>query len=175
MLAGRNRWHYSTEWNLRFIQNVASCYVLCLTKVSVITATLVHAPRVCVCVCVCHAHRTEVWVICVRLKFEVEAGPDWIPSRSVSGWPETGVRTLRNPEVNNTHIYVKKLYLCPISISHFLYCSVEQLGLDNKILTFFFFRWHLMFWNGIKKKKIREAIIWDNSRLCSIMYRKKSS
>ncbi len=32
-----------------FIQNVASCYVLCLTKESVNTATLVHAP-VCVCV-----------------------------------------------------------------------------------------------------------------------------
>ncbi len=46
-----------TEGNLRFIQNVASCYVLCLTKESVITATLVRAP---VCVCVCHAHRTEV-------------------------------------------------------------------------------------------------------------------
>ncbi len=41
-----------TEWKLRFIQNVASCYVLCLTKESVITATLVHAP-VCVCVWVC--------------------------------------------------------------------------------------------------------------------------
>ncbi len=77
MLAGRNRWHYSTEWNLRFIQNVASCYVLCLTKESIITATLVHAPHV--CVCVCHAHRTEVWVIRVRLKYEVEVGPDWIP------------------------------------------------------------------------------------------------
>ncbi len=36
---------------LRFIQNVASCYALCLTKESVNTATLVHAP-VCVCVCV---------------------------------------------------------------------------------------------------------------------------
>ncbi len=36
-----------TEWNLRFIQNVASCY--CLTKESVITATLVHTPM-CVCV-----------------------------------------------------------------------------------------------------------------------------
>ncbi len=46
-----SRFH-STELNLRFIQNVASCYVLCLTKESVITATLVHAP-VCVCVCVC--------------------------------------------------------------------------------------------------------------------------
>ncbi len=85
-LARRNRWHYSTEWNQRFIQNVASCYVLCLTKESVITATLVHAP-VCVCVCVCvrHAHRTEIWVTRVRLKCQVEAGPDWIPSRSGSG------------------------------------------------------------------------------------------
>ncbi len=78
---------------------VASCYVLCLTKESVITATLVHAPMcvcvcgVCVCVvcvccvCVCaHApHRTEVRV---RLKYQVEAGPDCIPSRSGSG-PES--------------------------------------------------------------------------------------
>ncbi len=87
-LAGWNRWHYSTEWNLRFIQNVASCYVLCLTKESVNTATLVHAP-VCVRACVC---RAEVWVIRVRLKYQVEAGPDWIPSRSGSG-----VRTLRSP------------------------------------------------------------------------------
>ncbi len=38
--------------SLRFIQNVASCYALCLTKESVNTATLV---RVCVC-----APRTEV-------------------------------------------------------------------------------------------------------------------
>ncbi len=36
-------------------------------------------PRV--CVCVCHARRTEVWVIRVRLKYQVEAGPDWIPFR----------------------------------------------------------------------------------------------
>ncbi len=42
--------------SLRFIQNVASCYALCLTKESVNTATLVHAP-VGVCVCV---SRTEV-------------------------------------------------------------------------------------------------------------------
>ncbi len=38
--------------SLRFIQNVASCYALCLTKESVNTATLVHSPA---CVCVCHA------------------------------------------------------------------------------------------------------------------------
>ncbi len=42
----------------------------------------------CVCVCVC-VPRTEVWVIQVRLKYEVEAGPDLIPSRS-------GVQTLRS-------------------------------------------------------------------------------
>ncbi len=40
--------------SLRFIQNVASCYALCLTKESVNTATLVHAPA-----CVCHAQRSE--------------------------------------------------------------------------------------------------------------------
>ncbi len=54
--------------SLRFTQNVASCYALCLTKESVNTATLVHAPacvRACVCVrarmcvCVCHARRSE--------------------------------------------------------------------------------------------------------------------
>ncbi len=50
--------------SLRFIQNVASCYALCLTKESVNTATLVHVPAcVCVCVragvCVCHARRSE--------------------------------------------------------------------------------------------------------------------
>ncbi len=38
--------------SLRFIQNVASCYALCLTKESVSTAALVHAPA-CVCVCAC--------------------------------------------------------------------------------------------------------------------------
>ncbi len=68
-----------TEWNLRFIQNVASCYVLCLTIESVINATLVNAP---VCVCV---PRAPHGVIRVRLKYQVEAGPDWIPSRSGSG------------------------------------------------------------------------------------------
>ncbi len=73
-----------TEWNLRFIQNVASCYVLCLTIESVITATLVNAP---VCVCV---PRALHGVIRVRLKYQVEAGPDWIPSRSGSG-PESGL------------------------------------------------------------------------------------
>ncbi len=44
--------------SLRFIQNVASCYALCLTKESVNTATLVRA-SLCVCVCVCHARRSE--------------------------------------------------------------------------------------------------------------------
>ncbi len=43
--------------SLRFIQNVASCYALCLTKESVNTAALVHAPAcVCACVCVCATH-----------------------------------------------------------------------------------------------------------------------
>ncbi len=47
--------------SLRFIQNVASCYALCLTKESVNTATLM-CPRACVCacvrarVCVCATH-----------------------------------------------------------------------------------------------------------------------
>ncbi len=42
------------------------------------------------CVCVCHTRRTEVCVMRVRLKYQVEAGPDWIPSRSGSG-PEPGL------------------------------------------------------------------------------------
>ncbi len=45
--------------SLRFIQNVASCYVLCLTKKSVHCNTGSCAPRACVCVCVC-VPRTEV-------------------------------------------------------------------------------------------------------------------
>ncbi len=61
MLVGRNRWHYSTEWKLMFIQNVASCYVLCLTKESLNTATLVH---VSVCVCTTHAARRSEWYRC---------------------------------------------------------------------------------------------------------------
>ncbi len=44
--------------SLRFIQNVASCYALCLTKELVKTATLVHAPA-CMCVRACHAQRSE--------------------------------------------------------------------------------------------------------------------
>ncbi len=50
--------------SLRFIQNVASCYALCLTKESVNTATLVHAPA-CVCVCVCV--RVRVCVPCTEV------------------------------------------------------------------------------------------------------------
>ncbi len=57
-IAGRNRWRYCTEWKLRFIQNIACCYVLCLTKESVNTATLVHAP---VCVCATHTARRSAW------------------------------------------------------------------------------------------------------------------
>ncbi len=58
---GRLRWEGETgdiillNESLRFIQNVASCYALCLTKESVNTATLVHAPA-CVCVCVRATH-----------------------------------------------------------------------------------------------------------------------
>ncbi len=74
------QWHYSTEWNLRFIQNVASCYVLCLTKESVNTATLIHAP-VCVCVCVRATHtarRSEcAWNIkWRRVRIEFPPSPD---------------------------------------------------------------------------------------------------
>ncbi len=90
VLAGRNRWHYSTEWNQRFIQNVTSCYVLCLTKEFVITATLFHTPVcVCVCVCVCATHtaRRFEWYECAwnikwrRVRIEFPPGPDadWSP------------------------------------------------------------------------------------------------
>ncbi len=89
-----------TEWNLRFIQNVASCYVLCLTKESVNTATLVNAP-VCVCVCVRHARRTEVWVIRVRLKIS-SGGGSGLNSLAVR------IRTLRSPALQN-HINLCKM------------------------------------------------------------------
>ncbi len=83
LLAGQNRWHYSTEWKLRCIQNVASSYVFCLTKESVNTATLVHAP-VCVCVCVCATHtaRRSEWYECTwnikwrRVRIEFPPGPE---------------------------------------------------------------------------------------------------
>ncbi len=74
-----------TEWNQRFIQNVASFYVLCLTKESVITATLVHAP-VCVCVCATHTARRSEWYECAWnikwrwVRIEFPPGPD--PDRS---------------------------------------------------------------------------------------------
>ncbi len=67
-----------TEWNLRFIQNVASCYVLCLTKESVITATLVYAP---VSVCATHTTRRSEWYECAwntkwrRVRIEFPPGP----------------------------------------------------------------------------------------------------
>ncbi len=49
--------------SLRFIQNVASCYALCLTKESVNTATLVHAP---VCVCVTHGGLSDTSALEIR-------------------------------------------------------------------------------------------------------------
>ncbi len=89
-LAGRNRWHYSTEWNLRFIQNVASCYVLCLTKESVISATLVHAP---VCVCV---PRTPRGGLSDTSALEISSGGGSVLN-SLLVRIRTGVRTLRSP------------------------------------------------------------------------------
>ncbi len=73
-LAGRNRWHYSTEWKLRFIQNVASCYVLCLKIESVNTGS-------CARVCLCATQRSE-WYECTwntkwrRVRIEFPPGPD---------------------------------------------------------------------------------------------------
>ncbi len=91
-LAERNLWHYSTEWKLRFIQNVASCYVLCLTKESVITATLLHAP---VCVCV---PRTPHGGLSDTSALEISSGGgsglNSLPVRI-----RTRVRTLRSPAV----------------------------------------------------------------------------
>ncbi len=50
---------------LRFIQNVASCYALCLTKETVKTATLVHAPA-CVCVCATHGGLSDTSALEIR-------------------------------------------------------------------------------------------------------------
>ncbi len=83
-LARRNRWHYSTEWKLRFIQNVASCYVLCLktrAKESVNTAWSMR-PCVCVCVCATHAIRRSEWYTKwrrVRIEFPPSPDPDQSP------------------------------------------------------------------------------------------------
>ncbi len=85
------RWHYSTEWNLRFIQNVASCYVLCLTKESVNTATLIHAP-VCVCVCVCAPRTPHGGPSALEISSGGGSGLNSLPVRI-----RTGVRTLRSP------------------------------------------------------------------------------
>ncbi len=85
---------------LRFIQNVANCYVLCLTKESVITATLVHV-RVCacvrarVCVCVC-ASCTPHGVLSDTSVLEISSGLN-----SRMEFPRTGVRTLRSPGIDH--------------------------------------------------------------------------
>ncbi len=87
-----SRFH-STEWNLRFIQNVASGYVLCLTKESVITATLVHAPVcVCVCVCVCAPRTPHGGPSALEISSGGGSGLYSLPVRI-----RTGVRTLRSP------------------------------------------------------------------------------
>ncbi len=65
---------------------VAMCFVL--QEESVNTATLVHAPRVCV-PRMPHGDQSDT----SALEIEVEAGPDWIPSRSRSG---SRVRTLKS-------------------------------------------------------------------------------
>ncbi len=85
-LAGRNRWHYFYWINLRFIQNVASCYELCLTKESVITATLVHAPM-----CVC-APRAPHGGLSDTSALEISSGGG-------SGLNSLTVRTLRSPDI----------------------------------------------------------------------------
>ncbi len=49
--------------SIRFIQNVASCYALCLTNESVNTATLVHAPA---CVCATHGGLSDTSALEIR-------------------------------------------------------------------------------------------------------------
>ncbi len=79
--------------SLRFIQNVASCYALCLTKESVNTATLVHAPacvRVCVCVracvhayaCVCATHGGLSDTSALEIRSRGGSGFNSLPVRS---------------------------------------------------------------------------------------------
>ncbi len=75
--------------SLRFIQNVASCYALCLTKESVNTATLVHAPAcvcvfVCVCVgaCVCATHGGLSDTSALEIRSRSGSGFNSLPVRS---------------------------------------------------------------------------------------------
>ncbi len=85
----RNRWHNSTEWKLRFIQNGACCYVLCLTKEFVNTATMVHAP---VSVCATHA----AWSGLNSLPVRIRIGSLDFEKRCYRSW--------------HTHISITKLY-----------------------------------------------------------------
>ncbi len=80
-----------TELNLRFIQNVTSCYVLCLTKESVITATLVHAPMCSLCV-----PRTPHGGLSDTSALEISSGGG-SGFNSLTVRIRTGVRTLRSP------------------------------------------------------------------------------
>ncbi len=75
--------------------------MLCLTKESVITATLVHAP-VCVCVCVC-VQRTPHGGLSDTSALEISSGGG-------SGLNSLPVRTLRSPALDNhtQGIMVKK-------------------------------------------------------------------
>ncbi len=94
--------------SLRFIQNVTSCYALCLTKESVKHCNTGSCARArCVCV-----QRTEVWVIQVHLKYEVEAGLDLIPSRS-------GVRTLRSTGLYR-YQHMRALSIVEVDLSLFV-------------------------------------------------------
>ncbi len=70
--------------------------MLCLTKESVITATLVHAP-VCVCVCVC-VPRTPRGGLSDTSALEISSGG----GSGLNSLPvqiQTGVRTLRSPDL----------------------------------------------------------------------------
>ncbi len=96
----RNRWHYSTEWKLRFIQNVASCYVVCLKKESVNTATLVHAPA---CICV---PRTPHGGLSDTSALEIRSGGgsglNSLPVRI-----RNGIRTLRSAALMTYYVHGK--------------------------------------------------------------------
>ncbi len=77
--------------------------MLCLTKESVITATLVHAP-VCVCVCVPRAPHGG---LSDTIALEISSG-----GGSGLNSPRSGFRTLKSPGIYELYVntcYVKKL------------------------------------------------------------------
>ncbi len=121
---------------LRFIQNDASCYVLCLTKESLITATLVHAPM---CVCVPSAlHRGLSDTSALEISSGGGSGLNSLPVR-------IEVRTLRSPGIlynrvgwslfirRKMHWYlIIYTFLGMISISYL--CHLKKMKIVEKYL-----------------------------------------